>query len=538
LTQQLQQVLYDMALAMAGEPDLERLTRSFLQRLLYHSNYSIGLLVECETVDGERQARLVQSLGARSLLSVKGEVLPADADFFATSGAVALEQVPACLQPALRQARHCLRMKAGEKLCFLLASQEAPGDDLLAGKLEPILVRFAEAYQIIAQADRQRAELQRAKESAERANAAKDEFLSRMSHELRTPMNAILGFGQLLESEPELSPDQQEYTHEILTAGRHLLALINEILDLARVESGNVDLDLMPIGVDKAVDDCLAMVRATADARGVKLSIQRSTLDTQVTADTLRLRQALLNLLSNAIKYNRPQGRVDVDIQATEDGFVRVTVQDTGNGIPAERLDEIFEPFNRLGADLTDIEGTGIGLTITQRLVELMHGRVGVRSVVGEGSAFWLDLPAIRSPDAPGVVAAGHPVDNDAGADHSPRLLYVDANTAHLKLVRKLLAYVGFDQILEAGTVASAIVLAQTAKPTAILVDLDGVAADDDTLRQLAQALPPGETRLVAVASDIDNRRERALLAAGCDACLRKPLTAANLGDSVRAIRS
>ncbi|MDD5411229.1 MAG: PAS domain-containing protein [Methylobacter sp.] len=229
------------------------------------------------------------------------------------------------------------------------------------------------------------------RDEAERANNAKSEFLSSMSHELRTPMNAILGFGQLLEMDTELNEDQTDCVSEILKAGRHLLTLINEVLDLSKIESGNIELTIEPLACAELVGECLALVSPLAQGRGITMN-NGGLGGLMICADRTRLKQVLLNLLSNAIKYNSPQGNVWIRASAHA-GLVRLEVSDTGSGISVERQQELFQPFSRLGADDTDIEGTGIGLTISQRLIEMMGCKIGVESKENCGSTFWIELP-------------------------------------------------------------------------------------------------------------------------------------------------
>ncbi len=241
--------------------------------------------------------------------------------------------------------------------------------------------------------ERKRAEEDRlARESAERANLAKSEFLSRMSHELRTPMNSILGFTQLLKMD-ELSPDQMGSLDQILRSGKHLLNLINEVLDISRIESGEMPIWPEPVQVPEALKSAAELIRPLADQRGIRIFINTpSSQDTFVTADRQRFNQVLLNLLSNAVKYNRENGEINITTSLLVDGYLHLAVRDTGNGIPPEKMERLFTPFDRLELDSGMVEGTGLGLALSKGLVEAMGGRIGAQSVVGEGSTFWLDL--------------------------------------------------------------------------------------------------------------------------------------------------
>jgi signal transduction histidine kinase len=243
-------------------------------------------------------------------------------------------------------------------------------------------------------ADRERVahELVLAKESAEKASQAKSEFLARMSHELRTPLCAVLGFAQLLEFD-DLSTDQAQAVHHILKAGRHLLTLVDEVLDVSRIETGTMVLALKVVEPFSILDETVKMIQPMAETYEVKLKLEPSNIQLNVIADVQRLKQVLLNLLSNGIKYNRPGGQVTVRCWQLDDTFVRVEVRDTGVGIPAEKMTRLFTPFERLGAEQTGIEGNGIGLTLTKHLVEAMHGHLNVQSEEGCGTTVWIDLP-------------------------------------------------------------------------------------------------------------------------------------------------
>ncbi len=234
--------------------------------------------------------------------------------------------------------------------------------------------------------------LDTAKHQAEAANRSKSVFLSSMSHELRTPLNAVLGFGQLLEMESNLNDEQRDYVNEIMQAGYHLLELINDVLDLSKIESDNIDFSIEAVDCADLVKSCIPLVHSLA----AKLSV---TIETDglanliLRADRIRLKQVMLNLITNAIKYNRPNGRVWLHAMDGKKGRKRLAISDTGLGIPADKLPMLFQPFNRLGAETGTIEGTGIGLVISRRIVEMMGGEMGVESDLGKGSTFWIELP-------------------------------------------------------------------------------------------------------------------------------------------------
>ncbi len=319
-------------------------------------------------------------------------------------------------------------------------------------------------------------ELERAKAAAEKANLAKSEFLSSMSHELRSPLNAILGFAQLINSDsPPPTPAQTASIDQILHAGWYLLELINEILDLAQIESGKLALSREPTSLAEVMLECQAMIEPQGLHRGIRMTFPESRIPHFVDADRTRLKQVLINLLSNAIKYNQANGTVTVDYTATAPGRLRVSVRDSGAGLSPEMLTQLFQPFNRLGRESSREEGTGIGLVMSKRLVELMGGTIGVASTVGSGSVFWFELNSVSAPhlaaDLATPVAIAHsPVQHGAPLR---TLLYVEDNPANLKLVEQLIARRPDMRLLVAGDGDLGIQLAQAHHPEVILMDIN-----------------------------------------------------------------
>jgi PAS domain S-box-containing protein len=318
-------------------------------------------------------------------------------------------------------------------------------------------------------------ELERAKAAAEKANLAKSDFLSSMSHELRSPLNAILGFAQLINSEsPPPTPSQTASVDQILHAGWYLLELINEILDLAQIESGKLALSAEPTALAEVMSECQAMIEPQGQKRGVRMTFPQSDMPYFVDADRTRLKQVLINLLSNAIKYNRANGTVVVDCTAGTPGRVRINVRDSGAGLSPDMLRQLFQPFNRLGRETSAEQGTGIGLVMSKRLVELMGGVIGVESTVGSGSVFWFELNSATPQLAvePAEPKAVVQVQVHSGAPRRT-LLYVEDNPANLKLVEQLIARRPDMRLLTARDGNVGIQLARAHQPEVILMDIN-----------------------------------------------------------------
>jgi PAS domain S-box-containing protein len=373
-------------------------------------------------------------------------------------------------------------------------------------------------------------DLRLARLEARRANLAKSEFLSRMSHDLRTPLNAILGFAQLLEAE-EMTAPGADSVREILNGGRHLLDLINEVLDITRIESGHLALSSEPVLVHDVLERTVNLIRPLANQRGLFLDVRPLPPgEPAVLADRQRLGQILINLLSNAVKYNQRNGRITIAVLPSESGTtLRIAVTDTGAGIPPEKLKLLFQPFERLGAESTAVEGTGLGLALSRALAQAMGAELGVESVVNQGTTFWIQLKTSVAP-ASADTRRAEPIDPQAVVARTGTVLYIEDNPANVRLMSRILERRPGLILKHAPEGAAAFALLRERLPDLILLDLHlPDMPGDEILRRLWAEPATRAIPKVVVTADASPGLMSRLRAAGAVACLTKPLEVAEI---------
>lgn len=374
---------------------------------------------------------------------------------------------------------------------------------------------------------RNQSRLQAARDEADRANQAKSEFLSRMSHELRTPLNGILGFAQLLQI-ANLPERQKRSAQHINKAGRHLLDLINEVLDLARVESGQLTTSLEPVNLLEAIRDVEDLLKPQADQRNITIELATRETDPNllVLADCQRVKQVLLNLGGNGIKYNREGGRLAFDWERRSGSVVRVNVRDTGPGIPVDMRERIFIPFERGGAEQTEVEGTGLGLTLTKRLIDAMNGRIGLDSEEGAGSCFWFELTeASRERIREGDLADTTFLEKPEADGRPVTVLYIEDNLENVRLIEEVLALRPHVQLVTAMQASVGLQLALDRQPELIFLDLHLPDENgDQVLKKLKANSRTRHIPVIMLTADAMRRQEKRLLAAGAREYVTKPI--------------
>jgi len=378
-------------------------------------------------------------------------------------------------------------------------------------------------------------ELRDAKEMAEFANRSKSEFISHISHELRTPLTVILGFSGILSHDRNLTDTLRTDIGKINKAGQHLLTLLDDLLDISRIEKGSLSITSEPISLDELLDETRSLITPLAEKARIHLEISTPPANLKLMADYMRLKQVLLNLLTNAIKYNRTGGQVLLTVETTTPERARINVIDTGHGIAADKLKQIFQPYNRLGAEKTEILGSGIGMTISKQIMDLMHGDIDVESELGKGSHFWIELPIASEQAGMGIEDTDFLMDGlyEVLPDGF-RCLYVEDNPSNIALIRRMMEHMGHIELLSAPSAELGIALATVHQPDLILMDInlpgmDGYAA----LEILRNNDENKHIPIIAISGSVGAEEIKRGLAAGFDDYLTKPVNMESLAASI-----
>lgn len=502
--------------------DLAERELRILTRLVASPESQDSLLFEGEEVMGEFRERMTEVMAAQDL-EISQHLAERESHTGSTRSILLAGGIASLIGAIIGGTLLMLGIVRRLRIVTENARRVAEGDELEPVRGNDEIAELAHQLERSAQLLRAReSELRQAKEEADRANHAKSDFISRMSHELRTPLNAILGFAQMLREDADETASAD--ISQILRAGRHLLSLINEVLELSRIEAGKFSISPEQVAIDEVVGECVELMAPLASPRQVTISndVQNGSY---VVADRQRLKQVLLNLLSNAVKYNKSGGRVDISCSAG-DGLLRLYVRDTGPGIPEVYLDRLFVPFARLGAEATEVEGSGLGLALSLRLMQMMGGDMDIGTTSSDGSEFWLELKTaepqvlVRQAEIADVPAA---TGSTHGADVT--ILQVEDNPMNIRLLERIFSRRPHVRLVTVQQGGEAVDMARSAKPALILLDVN--LPDISGREVLARLRAEPSTRdipVVMLSADASPNQIERLLASGAVAYLTKPL--------------
>jgi len=411
---------------------------------------------------------------------------------------------------------------------------DVKGDDEIASTIKAFNTMSLEIKEFVDRIEQTKAEMQQAKIEAEKANEAKSLFLSNMSHELRTPLNAVIGFSDILLLEAN-QPDQQDALEEINNAGKHLLSLINEILDMSKIEAGSFHVNKEPVDLDNIIDESIRLVTPILAKKNISLNLHAKNTALQVSGDSIRMKQTILNLLSNAIKYNKPDGRVDIYVDKINPKYCELSIKDSGIGIPSDKLDYLFKPFNRLNERDYANEGTGIGLSITKSLIELMEGEIKVSSAEGEGSTFKVKMLLWPTSEIPSYAIADNQSSNtghtpsqadDEQENKGLAIVYVEDDKANQRLMTKMMEKWPEYHLYIADNGEQCITLCEKIQPDIMLMDINlpGLNGVDTMLKLKQLDSRFDQIPFIAVTANAMQADIQHFEAAGFSSVITKPL--------------